>query len=116
MAQESRIIRSWSLSGFALEFGKKVATGECINAETGKCFHSVAFTATSGQRTFVNFSKNLGVLSGREIAQKKDGLQIVQLKVDQDVLERRKANGKQLESYILCNVGESSWEEVDLGL
>lgn len=117
MTQENRIIRSWSLIAFAREFGTKVATGDCANKETGEVFKSLSFTNADNKRTFVGFCKKMdGGLSPREIASQKDGLQVVQLKVDDDVLKRRKENGYQLESYILCNVGENSWEEVDLGL
>lgn len=117
MAQNGRIIGSWSLVAFARKNGGKMFVGECTNQETGEVFQSISFHDGSRENTkMVNFSTNLGALTPREIASRKDSLQVVELAVDPEVLARRKAAGKQLESYILCTVGESSWQEVDLGL
>ena len=108
------IINSWSLIAFAKAHGK-MQVGEFANKETGETFKSCIFS-NGEDRCFVAFSSKMGELTPREIAAMKDDLQVVQLKVDDDVLKRRKESGYQLESYILCNVGENSWEEVDLGL
>ena len=116
MAQNN-IINSWSLLAFARQNGGKMFIGECTNQNTGEVFKSISFHDGSRTNTkMVNFSSNLGELSPREIAARKDSLQVVELAVDAETLARRKAAGRQLESYILCSVGENSWEEVDLGL
>lgn len=118
MAQENNIINSWSLIAFAREFGPKMFTGECINSETGESFQACSFgkNREARDKKLVHFSQNLGALSTAEIAANKDSLQVVEIVVKPEVLERRKAKGQQLESYILCSVGENSWSEVDLGL
>ena len=68
-----------------------------------------------GKRTFVGFGKSLaGGLSLQEIVRQKDDLQVVQLTVEPDVLAKRQAAGKQLESYALCKKGECSWESINI--
>lgn len=118
MAQENNIINSWSLIAFAREFGPKMFTDDCTNKETGEVFQACSFgrSRDASDKTLVHFSQNLGALSTAEIAAQKDSLQVVELAVKPDVLARRKAKGQQLESYILCTVGENSWSEVDLGI
>jgi len=118
MAQNnSNIINNWSLVAFARQNGPKMFVGECTNAQTGDTFQSISFHDGSRQNTvMVNFSSNLGELSPREIAARKDSLQVVELRVDAETLARRKAEGRQLRSFILCSVGENTWQEVDLGL
>lgn len=99
-ATVSTIKNSWSLIAFAKEFGPKMQVGEFVNKETGEDFKSCIFT-NGETRTFVAFSSKMGVLSPREIAAKKDELQVVQLESGH---------------YSLCKQGENTWEEVDLGL
>lgn len=99
-ATVSTIKNSWSLIAFAKEFGPKMQVGEFVNKETGEGFKSCIFT-NGETRTFVAFSSKMGVLSPREIAAKKNELQVVQL-----------GSGH----YSLCKQGENTWEEVDLGL
>lgn len=114
---QNNIENHWSLMSFARTFGPKMFVGECTNQETGECFMSISFHDGSRQNSkMVNFSSNLGALTPQEIVSRKDSLQVVQLRVAPEVLARRKAAGRQLESYILCTVGENSWQEVDLGL
>lgn len=96
----STIKNSWSLIAFAKEFGPKMQVGEFVNKETGEDFKSCIFT-NGETRTFVAFSSKMGVLSPREIAAKKNELQVVQLESG---------------NYSLCKQGENTWEEVDLGL
>lgn len=96
----SNIKNSWSLLAFAKEFGPKMQVGEFVNKETGEDFKSCIFT-NGETRTFVAFSSKMGVLSPREIAAKKNELQVVQLESGH---------------YSLCKQGENTWEEVDLGL
>lgn len=94
------IKNSWSLISFAKQFGPKMQVGEFVNKETGEDFKSCIFT-NGETRTFVAFSSKMGVLSPREIAAKKNELQVVQLESGH---------------YSLCKQGENTWEEVDLGL
>lgn len=100
MAQtENRIINHWSFLAFAREFGADFAKGECVNHETGETFQACTFTK-DGNRTFVGIGKSLDKgMSLQEIVAAHKGLQVVQLD-----------NG----NYILCKVGESTWETVDL--
>lgn len=99
-ATVSTIKNSWSLIAFAKEFGPKMQVGEFVNKETGEDFKSCIFT-NGETRTFVAFSSKMGSLSPREIAAKKNELQVVQLESGH---------------YSLCKQGENTWEEVDLGL
>lgn len=99
-ATVSTIKNSWSLIAFAKEFGPKMQVGEFVNKETGEDFKSCIFT-NGETRTFVAFSSKMGVLSPREIAAKKNELQVVQLESG---------------NYSLCKQGENTWKEVDLGL
>lgn len=99
-ATVSTIKNSWSLIAFAKEFGPKMQVGKFVNKETGEDFKSCIFT-NGETRTFVAFSSKMGVLSSREIAAKKNELQVVQLESGH---------------YSLCKQGENTWEDVDLGL
>ena len=82
---------SWSLLAFAQKHGRmKVAP--FINSETGETFKSCAFIDPENNITLVGFSSNLGELTPKEIAEKKDDLQVVLL-----------ASG----SYKLCNTNSS---------
>ena len=93
------IINSWSLIAFAKAHGK-MQVGEFANKETGEVFKSCIFS-DGDNRCFVAFSSKMGELSPREIAAKKDELQVVQLESG---------------NYTLCKVGQNAWEDVDLGL
>lgn len=99
-ATVSTIKNSWSLIAFARQFGPKMQVGEFVNKETGEDFKSCIFT-NGETRTFVAFSSKMGPLSPREIAAKKNELQVVQLESGH---------------YSLCKQGENTWEDVDLGL
>lgn len=99
-ATVSTIKNSWSLIAFAKEFGPKMQVGEFVNKETGEDFKSCIFT-NGETRTFVAFSSKMGPLSPKEIAAKKNELQVVQLESGH---------------YSLCKQGENTWEDVDLGL
>jgi len=93
------IINSWSLIAFAKAHGK-MQVGEFANKETGEVFKSCIFS-DGDSRCFVAFSSKMGELTPRKIAAKKDELQVVQLESG---------------NYILCKVGQNTWEDVDLGL
>jgi hypothetical protein len=112
-ANNNGIKNSWSLKSFFQTHGKmKIANMKDSEGTPYKC---LAFeNPTSGALCFVSFSQNLGELTGAEIAAMKDELQVCELNVADDVLARRKENGRQLESYSLCKKGTGSWEDVDL--
>lgn len=94
------IKNSWSLISFARAHGKmKIAP--FVNKETGEAFKSCAFVGSDGATTLVAFSSKLGELSSQEISAQKDELQVVELESG---------------TFKLCKQGNSSWEEVDLGL
>jgi hypothetical protein len=99
-AQNVGIKNSWSLISFARAHGKmKVAP--FVNRETGEPFKSCAFVNSEGVTTLVAFSSNLGELTPQQIATQKDSLQVVELESG---------------TFKLCKPGNSSWEDVDLGL
>lgn len=92
---------SWSLIDFAKSHGK-MQVGEFVNQESGEMFKSCIFTNPSDNtRTFVAFSSKLGVLSPKEIAEKKDKLQVVELDSG---------------NFSLCNAGANAWQDVNLGI
>lgn len=92
---------SWALLAFAKAHGR-MQVGTFENKETGENFKSCVFTRPDDNtRVFVAFSSKLGELTPREIADRKDDLQVVQLESD---------------NYILCKKGNESWEDVNLGL
>lgn len=92
------IKNSWSLLAFAKMKGK-MQVGDFQNSETGDKFKSCIFTDTAGNRCFVAFSSNLGVLTPSQISAQKDSLQVVQLESG---------------NYSLCKQGENNWQDVEL--
>lgn len=99
-AQNVGIKNSWSLLSFARAHGRmKVAP--FVNKETGEAFKSCAFVDSDGATTLVAFSSNLGELTPQQIAAQKNSLQVVELESG---------------TYKLCKQGNSSWEDVDLGI
>lgn len=90
------IRNSWSLMAFARSHGK-MQVGNFTNSETGETFKSCIFTDADNNRKFVSFSQNLGELSAKEIADRKDSLQVVELESG---------------NFKLCNAGGNAWEDV----
>lgn len=62
---------------FAREFGK-MQVGEFVNSETQEHFKSCIFTKDSN-KTYVAFSSKLGVLTPKEIVERKNSLIVVQI-------------------------------------
>ncbi len=92
------IVNSWSLIDFANSHGS-LRVGTCTVHEgerAGETFPALRFTAPNGTRTFVSFSSNLGVLTPKEISERAESLQVVEL---------------QSGSYKLCNQGSDNWGE-----
>lgn len=99
-AQNVGIKNSWSLLSFARAHGRmKVAP--FVNKETGEAFKSCAFVDSDGATTLVAFSSNLGELTPQQISAQKNSLQVVELESG---------------TYKLCKQGNTSWEDVDLGI
>lgn len=96
------IKNSWSLLAFARSHGK-MQVGEFVNKESGELFKSCIFTDPNDadNKCFVAFSSKLGELTPKEIADKKDELQVVELESGH---------------YSLCKQGANSWEDVELGI
>jgi len=120
-AQNVGIKNSWSLLAFARAHGKpQLGSFESVDPDSGEVRHfkSVIFTDPSNptNKCFVSFSSNLGELSAKEIAERKDNLQVVELNVSPEVEARRAEKGFQKQSYSLCAVGQNSWQDIDLGL
>lgn len=109
------IKNSWSLLGFAASHGKpSLAT---FKKGTEDEFKGVAFTnPEDGAVTFVSFSSNLGELSAQEVAARKSELQVCELNVSPELAAKRAEEGRQIESYTLCMVGQNAWEAIDLGI
>lgn len=106
---------SYALVAFARENGKMkvVPRRKYVNSQTGEEFESscCAFEHPTKKDpkqperallTFVWFSKNLGQLSAKEIAEKQKELQIIK--------------SSKTDAWILCSVGADAWEEVPLDL
>lgn len=99
--KQSSIMNSWTLMEFARRFARVQVTNKLTNRETGEEFTTMAFTDALGGVTFVGFSSKLGELTAKQIAAQKDELYVVELESG---------------ALKLCKRGESSWEDVDLGL
>jgi glucan phosphorylase len=117
MAQkENRIINSWSFLAFAGEFGKVINRQHWTPAE-GAPFETLSFRESKDttKAKYVHFSKQLGELSNKELKDQMGDLQVVELKVDPEVLASRAEKGQQLETYKLCKKGQIDFgEEIDL--
>lgn len=106
------IKNSWSFLGFAKSHGQPKLTQPATftNSNTGEEFtaRSVAFVHPTekdeqGRSSvcFVGFSRNLGELTAKEIAERVDELQVVQTNDDK---------------FILCQQGSNSWEDIEIDL
>lgn len=73
-----KIIKTWSLISFAKEFGPKMQVGEFINSETQETFKSCIFTKDN-TKTYVAFNSKLGVLTPKEIVERKNSLIVIQV-------------------------------------
>ena len=89
----------WSLIEFLKKFGPRMQVGEFTNHETGEKFKSCVFTQENGTKTFVAFSSKLGVLTEKEIADKKEDLAIIKSKTGR---------------YSLIKGRRKAWKDVDI--
>lgn len=105
------IINSWSLATFRDNHGK-MKLAPLVNNTTGETYTAAAFVRDD-TTTFVGISEKLPELTPAYIKQNYQELQVVELQPDADVLKRRKEEGRQLESYVLCKKGNDSWEDCD---
>ena len=92
--------KSCTLLGFQREI-RSMQLGDFTNPATGEEFRACIFTDTDMNRTFVGFSRNLGVLTAKQIAAQKADLQVVELESGY---------------FSLCKQGSNSWEDVNLGI
>jgi hypothetical protein len=93
------IEKSWSLVGFAKEFGTP-KFANCTNKETGEQFDCLAFEAPSGELTFCHFGYSTEGMTIRYIINDKDNLKV-----------GLNSNGK----YSLYKQ-ENAWATIDLGI
>ena len=84
---------------FIKEFGPRMQVGEFTNHDTGEKFKSCVFTQENGTKTFVAFSSKLGVLTEREIADKKEDLAVIKSKTGH---------------YSLIKGRRKAWKDVDV--
>lgn len=90
---------TWSLIAFIKEFGPRMQVGEFTNHDAGEKFRSCVFTQENGTKTFVAFSSKLGVLTEREIADKKEDLAVIKSKTGH---------------YSLIKGRRKAWKDVDV--
>ena len=112
MAQNSNIISSWTMREFFM-VNRGLKRVPCVNSQTGESFCMLAF-GSAGSQKFVNFGKNLGQLSDKELNDRKDSLQVVEVRLTAEQIADRKARGLQERQFILCNQGADAWQEVSL--
>ena len=101
---EKGIVNSWSFVAFVRNNGGKAFVAPFVNKESGEMFNSIVVKSSNSRDEkgiIVNFSSKMGELGLQELAREKDNLQVVQLESG---------------TYKLCRVGESSWNEIDLGI
>lgn len=116
MAQtrESKVIAGWSFTDFRRTFGK--VRRPQFKAADGEIFTKLAFQRENGSYCFVGWSRELGELTNEELKAQADTLRVVELEVDEQIKEDRKAKGLQEETYKICRRNEdfNEWEEVDI--
>ena len=69
------IEKSWSLVGFAKEFGTP-KFAECTNKETNEKFNCLAFESPEGELTFCHFGYSTEGMTIRDIINDKDNLKV----------------------------------------
>ena len=96
------IKNSWSLMAFAHRMGKLIS-GTCVNSDTGETFPALRFVNpdTKEHVCFMAYSSKMPEenRNAEYIKAHKNSLQVVEL---------------QSGSFILCEQGEGSWEDIDL--
>ena len=111
---QNPFIKSWTLLQFAREFGPDMFVGEFVNHDDGQVFNAPVFQDNEGKTTMVHYSSKQEKPNIETLESNYKDYEIGQLPVDPEVLERRKAAGKQLESYVLYKRGTNSWKRVAL--
>lgn len=105
MENKNNIVANFTFMAFGkMKKTAKLQIADFVNSKSGDTFKSLVFTSTTGDKTFVAFSKKLGVLTKAELAAQKADLQVVEMAPD--------ANGKV--HYVLCKQGANTWEDVDI--
>lgn len=107
--KETSIINRWSMKQFFINMGKSLEIVTCTK-KSGEKFKKLKFGMC-----YVAFSTKLGELTSKELNQMKDGLQVVELEVPEDIKAERKAKGYQEQSFRLCKAGsDARFENVEL--
>lgn len=105
----SGIKNSWSLLDFARSHGRMKIAPFARKNDEGKVVETWKSCVFENPNTkalcFVSFSRKLGELTPVQIKKQLSDLQVV---------ECSNAQGEQM--FSLCRKGESSWEDVDLGI
>ena len=83
--QYTDIIKSWPLTDFAKLHGK-MQVGEFRNSITGDTYKSCIFTDKLGNTVYVSFYYRLGVLTPKQIKEKRKTLKVGLLKTNKFVL------------------------------
>ena len=82
---EQSILMTWSLIDFARAHGK-MQVGEFRNSITGDTYKSCIFTDKLGNTVYVSFYYRLGVLTPKQIKEKRKTLKVGLLKTNKFVL------------------------------
>lgn len=116
MAQSDNIINRWAFTEFRNMFGK-VKRPRYTDSK-GVEFSKLAMQREDKSYCFVGWSSQLGgELTNEELKAEQDNLMVVQLKVDEEELARRREAGYQLETYKVCRKGDyehDDWEDIDI--
>lgn len=91
------VLKTWSLVGFAKEFGKLKFAKDQVNKSTGEVFDSLVFD-NDGKLTWCHFGYSTQGMTAQDILREKDSLQV-----------GLNSNGK----YTLFKP-ENAWEIIDL--
>ena len=109
----SAIINSWSFLAFGLSHGN-LNIAPCKDSN-GKPYNMLAFEQpATGYITWVSFSDKVRGMTAEDICREFENLQVIELEPTQEVLEARKAAGRQLQSYMLCRKGEGGFQKVNI--
>lgn len=94
-------LKVWEFMDFVRTYGPIFKLVTHTNTDTGEIFYTCEVTDKSGKTKSIRFSSQLGELSAKEIAQRKNQLYVGQTN-----------NGK----YYLYDKNFKAWEDVDLGI
>ena len=103
---DEKIIARWPYLAFRAMY-ELVKRPSYVNKKDNSTFTKLAFKRKDGSYCFVSWSSKLnGELTNEEIKANPDKLQIVQLEVDEETKKKRKEQGLQEESYVICRMND----------